>query len=533
MGTTWIRNGWIIDGTNSPGYQGDLFLKDGKIFQIGENLEIFEADETIDATGLYVIPGIIDGHTHTERSIFRNPHSDSKLYQGVTTEVIGQCGQGAYPLPEDFNEREKFAQLWEGALSGSAPGEGPAWGSFSEYARALEEWKPGMNLVPLIPHGTIRALVMGWTDRKANSEEIKQMKEIIRQNLKEGAWGISFGLEYPPGSYSDQEEMIALGEAAAEESVYCAYHLRSEDNYLLEAVEEALNVGRKSGAHIHICHLKADGKPNWGKAKRGLEMIREARKEGIHVTLEAYPYDAFSTTLSLLVGTWVQEGGLSAYMERLDDPKLADQIADEIEKNLDLRGGPSRILVSQTTRPRPEYKGRSIEEIAKEKGIRPGKAVMQILKEEDGGAWGVYFGMDHEEVNYLLQQPDVAIISDGFGLKLPEDGVNFYHPRSFGTFSRVLGPLVRDEKLLTMELAVYKMTGLTADFVGLKDRGRLKAGLAADIAIFDPNEIKDLAGFQESGPYSVGVKYVFINGFLAFNEGEVIGERHGKVLKRI
>lgn len=532
MGTTWIRNGWIVDGTNSPGYQGELFLKDGKIFQMGEKLDISAADEIIDATGLCVIPGIIDGHTHTERSIFRNPHSDSKLFQGVTTEVIGQCGQGAYPLPDDLGEREKFAQLWQGALEGSTPEGGPTWGSFYDYVKALEEWTPGMNLVPLIPHGTVRALVMGWADRKANPEETKRIQEIARKSLREGAWGLSFGLEYPPGSYSGEEEMIALGEVAAEEGVYCAYHLRSEDNFVLEAVSEALNVGRKTGAHVHICHLKADGKPNWGKARKGLEMIREARKEGVNATVEAYPYDAFSTTLSLLVGTWVQEGGVSSYMARLDDPELLDKIATEIEKNLDLRGGPSRIIVSQTGKPRPEYKGRSIEEIAKEKGIRPGQAVMQILREEDGGAWGVYFGMDHEEVNYLLQQPDVAIISDGFGLKLPEDGVNFYHPRSFGTFAKALGPLVRDEKLMPIELAVHKMTGLTADFVGLKDRGRLKEGLAADVTVFDPNEIKDLATFQESGPYSVGIKYVFINGFLAFKNGEIAKERHGKVLKR-
>lgn len=533
MGTTWIQNGLIVDGTNSPGYQGDVLLKDGKICQIGKKLDISEVDEIIDATGLYVIPGIIDGHSHTERSIFRNPHSDSKLYQGVTTEVIGQCGQGAYPLPANLEEREKFAHLWQGALDGSAPVGGPTWENFSGYVKALEERKPGTNLAPLVPHGTLRALVVGWADRKADPEETKKMKEIVRQSLKEGAWGISFGLEYAPGNYSDEAEMIALGEVAAEEGAYCAYHLRSEDNFVLEGVVEALNVGRKSGVHVHICHLKADGKPNWGKARKGLEMIRKAREEGINATVEVYPYDAFSTTLSLLVGTWAQAGGIPSYMARLDDPELLDQIATEIEKNLDLRGGPSRIIVSQTGKPRPEYKGRSIEEIAKEKGIRPGQAVMQILREEDGGAWGVYFGMDYEEVSYLLQQPDVAIISDGFGLKLPEDGINFYHPRSFGTFARALGPLVRDEKLMPMELAVHKMTGLTADFVGIKDRGRLEEGLAADVTIFDPNEIKDLATFQESGPYSVGIKYVFVNGFLAFKNGEIIEERHGKVLKRI
>ena len=531
MSDLLIRNGLIVDGSAQESFQADLLIRGGKIFKIGSDLKS-ENCEILEASGLVVIPGIIDGHSHTERTIFRNPYSDSKLFQGVTSEVICQCGEGAFPLPEDLEKRNAFSHLWTGAYSGSSSVNGPSWTDFASYAEALADLKPAVNLLPVVPHGALRAFVMGWEERLATEPERKKLQKALAENLSQGAWGISFGLEYPPSSYSDQLELLALAQTIASCSGVCAFHLRNEDNELLESIDEVLGLGKVTGAPIHICHLKADGKPNWGKAIEGLEKIRQSRTEGVRATVDQYPYDAFSTQLSLLIGGWAQSGGREAFLARLSDPNLQERIENEVKQNIDLRGGPGRIQISQTNSARRDLCGKTIEKLAAEMDITAAKVVIQLILEERGGIWGTFFGMDSVEVDYLLSQPDVAIISDGFGLRLPEDGKNSYHPRSFGSFPRVLGRKTRDENRLSLELAVYKMTGLNADIWGIEDRGRLKVGLAADITIFDPQEISDLAGFSETGPYSTGVKYVLVNGSIALKNGKIQEKRNGHVLKR-
>lgn len=532
MNDLLICNGWIVDGSGEERFQADILIRSGKICQIGLDLNR-ENCKILDASDLVVMPGIIDGHSHTERTIFRNPYSDSKLFQGVTSEVICQCGEGAFPLPKELEKRKTFSHLWSGAYNGSASMKGPSWTDFSSYAEALTDLKPAVNLLPVVPHGALRAFVMGWEERTATESERKNLQKSLAENLNQGAWGISFGLEYPPSSYSDQLELLALAQTASSCGGVCAFHLRNEDNELLQSIDEVLSLGKRTGAPIHICHLKADGKPNWGKAIEGLEMIRRSRAEGVQVTVDQYPYDAFSTQLSLLIGGWAQSGGREAFLTRLSDPNLQERIENEVEKNIELRGGPGRIQISQTDSARRELCGKTIENLAAEMEISAGKVVIQLILEERGGIWGTFFGMDGGEVDYLLSQLDVAIVSDGFGLRLPEDGKNSYHPRSFGSFPRVLGRKTRDERQLSLERAVYKMTGLNADIWGIKDRGRLKVGLAADITILDPQTIFDPAGFSETGPYSVGIKYVFVNGSIALKHGEIQEERNGYVLKRL
>ena len=261
-------------------------------------------------------------------------------------------------------------------------------------------------------------------------------------------------------------------------------------------------------------------------------MIRRSRNEGVRATVDQYPYDAFSTQLSFLIGGWAQSGGREAFLDRLSNPKFQERIENEVKKNMDLRGGPGRIQISQTSSSCRDWCGKTIEKLAAEMNLTASRTVIQLILEEQGGVWGTFFGMDLAEVDYLLSQPDIAVVSDGFGLRLPEDGKNSYHPRSFGSFPRVLGKTMRDEKRLSLELAVYKMTGLNADIWGIEDRGRLKVGLVADITIFDPQTICDLAGFSETGPYSVGVKYVLVNGSIALKNGKVQEKRNGHVLKR-
>ena len=531
MNDLLIRNGWVVDGSGRERFQADILICKGKICQIGSDLN-GENCEILEASGLVIMPGIIDGHSHTERTIFRNPYSDSKLFQGVTSEVICQCGEGAFPLPEDLEKRSTFSHLWSGAYSGSASMNGPSWTDFSSYAEALTDLKPAVNLLPVVPHGALRAFVMGWEERVATEPERKKLRKILAENLGQGAWGISFGLEYPPSSYSDQLELLALAQTVASCGGICAFHLRNEDNELLQSIDEVLSLGKVTGAPIHICHLKADGKPNWGKAIEGLEMIRQSRTEGVRATVDQYPYDAFSTQLSLLIGGWVQSGGREAFLARLSESKLQERIENEVKQNMDLRGGPGRIQISQTSSARRELCGKTIEELATEMDITASRVVIQLILEERGGIWGTFFGMDRIEVDYLLSQPDVAVVSDGFGLRLPEDGKNSYHPRSFGSFPRVLGQKTRDEKRLSLELAVYKMTGLNADIWGIEDRGRLKVGLVADITIFDPQAISDPAGFLATGPYSTGIKYVLVNGSIALKNGKVQEKRNGHVLKR-
>ena len=532
MGKILIQKGLIVDGTGSSGFVGDLLIENGKISKIAPEIESNSGYKIIHAEGLVVIPGIIDGHSHTERTIFRNPYSESKLFQVVTSEVICQCGEGIYPLPEAEEKRAGFAHLSRGVYSGSAMDGKPTWTTFATYKEAIEEVKPALNLLPLIPHGALHATVVGWENRLSTEAEKEEMKQLAKQNMEEGAWGLSFGLEYPPSSYADLAELTALAKTIGESGGYCAFHLRNEDNFLLEAIQEALDTGRESDCPVHISHLKADGKPNWGKAMKGLEMIREAQKEGVRATTEQYPYEAFSTTLSLLFGGWVQEGGQDLYMARLTDLGLREKLEQEIIVNMDLRGGPEQIVISQTASQRTDCKGKTIAETAKQWAISPAQVVIRLLLEEKGGAWGVFFGMDPKEVREVLAQPDVMVISDGFGLSLPSDSASFFHPRSFGSFTKVLGPMVRVEKLLSLELAVHKMTGLTAKYLGISDRGILKEGLVADVTIFDPNTITDRATFDETGPYSEGVKYVIVNGELALDDGILCEERHGKVLTR-
>ena len=532
VGKILIQKGLIVDGSGSSGFVGDLLIENGKISKIAPEIDQNLADKIIPAEGLVVIPGIIDGHSHTERTIFRNPYSESKLFQGVTSEVICQCGEGIYPLPEAQEKREDFAHLSQGVYSGSAIEGKPTWTTFATYKEALEEVGPAINLLPLIPHGALRATIVGWGNRLSTETEKEKMKQLAKQNMEEGAWGLSFGLEYPPSSYADLEELIALGKTIGEAGGYCAFHLRNEDNFLLEAIQEALDTGKESGCPVHISHLKADGKPNWGKAMEGLEMIRKAQKEGVQATTEQYPYEAFSTNLSLLFGGWVQEGGQGAYMDRLADIELREQLEQEIIANMNLRGGPEKIVISQTASQRTDCKGKTIADTAKEWDILPAQVVTRLLLEEKGGAWGVFFGMDIMEVREMLVQPDVMIISDGFGLSLPSDSTSFFHPRSFGSFTKVLGPMVREEKLLTLELAVHKMTGLTAKYLGISDRGILKEGLVADITIFDPTTVTDRATFDETGPYSEGINHVIVNGKIALEDGKINSERYGQILTR-
>lgn len=531
MSTLHIRNGLIIDGTNTPAFFGDLLIEKGRITHIGQ-VPSGKYSLEIDATNLVVAPGVIDAHTHTERTVFRNPYSDSKLFQGVTTEIIGQCGEGAYPLPSDPSERDKHHALWEGNLSGSAPDGGPTWGNFTAYKEALEKIQPAVNLLALVPHGILRGQVIGWENRSGTGAELAKMQEILLDSLQAGAAGISFGLEYAPGCYCDIEELVTLAQIVAQENGYCAFHMRSEDDYLLEAIEEVIEVARRTNARVHICHLKADGKQNWGKARQGLELIRKAKQSGLQISVEQYPYDAFSTTLTFLLNSWALVGGRDAMLTRLADPSLRKELEKDITHNMDMRGGPIKILVSQTGTPRPEYRGKNLQELSESFQMTPAQMVIQILLEEKGSAWGVYQSMDPKEVEFILSQPDVAVISDGFGLVLPQDGESFYHPRSFGTFPRVLGHFARDRNILSLELAVYKMTGLVADIVGLQNRGRLQVGMVADLMIFNQKEINGFAGYQQSGPYSQGVVHVIVNGQFALKDGVIQQKRGGQILSK-
>ena len=535
-----IRRGFIVDGTGNPWFVADLGVKGGRITKIGE-LKPNEAAKTIDATGLVVCPGFVDMHSHSDFVPLANPRAESMIRQGVTTEVVGNCGGSAAPLlGAEVESARSTCREYGFELS---------WNTFSEYMNALDEKGIALNVAPLVGHGTVRRCVMGLQDRDPTGDELDRMKRLVGESMEAGAYGMSTGLVYPPGRYAKTEEIIELCRVVAEYGGIYASHIRGERETMIEAVKEAIEIGERGGVPVEISHHPAKIGA-WGKSVETLGLIDEARARGLDVTCDLHTYIAGSTGLSALLPPWVQEGGSERIVERLRDEKLREKIREDMieEKipgpgpcGLVKRGMWEKIMLSSY--PDESLVGKNIKEIADTRDLDPFDAYFDLLVESKaaGGVVGFYYNED--DIRRVLNHHSSMIGSDGYALA-PYGvlGRGRKHPRSYGAFPMVFRKYVRGEsrkdleedvgaKIIELEEVVRKMTSLPTQKLGIRDRGLLREGLWADIVVFDQNRIADTATYLDPYQYSEGIEYVLVNGEIVVERGEHTGALPGKALR--
>ena len=524
-----IRNAKVVTGTGAPWIEADIGIKNGIVERIGY-LPHAQADRVIDAQGLFAAPGFIDMHNHSDLAILSYPEAGNALLQGVTTLVIGNCGFSAAPvLPERL---EVFREHW--ARLAPFPVE-ITWSSFAEYLRVVEEKRPGVNIAPLVGHNTVRLNAMGIENRAPTEGELEEMRRLVAEAMEAGAFGMSTGLIYVPGVFSRTEEIVELAKVVAHYGGIYATHMRSESDRLVEAVEEALRIGREAGVQVEISHLKAAGRENWGKVRYVLSLVEDARFRGLEVTCDAYPYTAGMTGLSALLPPWALEGGPEEMLRRLEDPSTRRRIIDELVKGA-VTGTSERLaalagwrgIVIAYSDSCKECEGRSIAEIASMWGEDPAEAMLDLLLRDRGRTSVVLNLMNQDDVDYVVTHPLVMIGSDSW--VAPPRGKP--HPRFFGTFPRVIRRYVVEKGVLTLEEAVRKMSAMPATKLGLWDRGLLLPGFAADIVVFSLEEIRDRASYENPTEPPSGVRYVIVNGEVAVEDGELTGARAGRVLRR-
>ena len=492
-----IRNGKIIDGTGNSWFYSDIAVKDGKIVAIGK-LPNATANKFVDAKGLIVAPGFIDVHAHIEGGVFQRPTADNYIYDGVTTVVTGNCGGSA-------NDLKKF--FWQ-----------------------MDSMKTSINIASLVGHNTVRRLAMGLDNRLATADEQKKMETLVAQAMKDGAVGLSTGLIYLPGMYSNTEEVIGLAKSAAAYNGIYASHIRNEENGVVDAINEAINIGKAANIPVQVSHFKVSGPANWNRSKETLSLIEAARREGYDVTIDQYPYTASSTNLGIRLPDWAMAGGPDSTRKRIANPQLHDQIIKEMlesQKKYKYKNYAYAFVAmhnADTT-----LNGKNISEINKLKGRKSkmkeeAETILDMIVA--GGAQMVYHSMNEDDVRYFIKYPFNMVGADG-GVS---NGKGFPHPRTYGTNARVLGKYVREEKLISLEEAIRRMTSLAAQKFQLKDRGLLKEGYAADIVIFNENEVADKATFEQPHQFSAGFKYVLVNGQLVIEDGKHNGTKSGTPL---
>jgi N-acyl-D-amino-acid deacylase len=496
-----IANGKIIDGTGNSWYYGAVAIKDGKIVYVGKmnNINV-TATTVIDAKGLIVAPGFIDVHAHIENGIFENPTADNYIYDGVTTVITGNCGGSADDLKKFF---------WR-----------------------IDSMKTSINVASLVGHNTVRRQAMGLDNRLATASEQKKMEDLVAQAMKDGAVGLSTGLIYLPGMYSNTEEVIGLARSAANYNGVYASHIRNEENGVKDAINEAINIGKAANMPVEISHFKVSGPANWGRSKETLPLIEAARKEGYDVTIDQYPYAASSTNLGIRLPDWALAGGQDSLKKRINDEQMHKQIIKEMLEMQDKYKykNYSYAYVAMHSAD-TSLNGKNISEINKLKGRKAkmkneAETILDMMLA--GGAQMVYHSMNEDDVRYFMKYPFNMIGADGgvvvYGRGMP-------HPRAYGTNARVLAKYVRDEKLVSLEEMIRRMTSLAAQKFQLKDRGLIKEGMAADIVIFDPNEVTDKATFEQPHQFSAGFHFVLVNGQLVIENGKHTGTKSGMTLK--
>ena len=497
-----ITGGTVIDGTGGERYRADVAVRGDRIVRVSRAALPHEpAARVIDAEGKIVSPGFIDLHAHLD-PLLRLPAAESHVRQGVTTALGGPDGGSPLPIGVHLDSAQSLGL--------------------------------GMNVAFLVGHTPIRRRVMGMADREPTAEELERMQELVAQAMGEGAFGLSTGLKYLPGAYSNTDEVVALARVAADSGGIYTSHMREEGLGLIDAVAETIEIGRRAEIPVVLTHHKVVGQPMWGASERTLAMVDSARAEGVDVMIDQYPYTATYTGITVLVPAWAMAGGRDIFLERLEDPVLRDSIVDGIVYNIvnDRGGNDLRRVQLARVSWMPELEGKTLADWAEMRGLRPTPetgAELVIEAVRLGGASAIYHVLDEGDVERIMRHPQTMIASDG---RLTQPGEGHPHPRWYGTFPRVLGRYVRERGALTLEEAIRKMTSMPADRLGLEDRGRIAEGLAADLVIFDAEMVMDRSTFQMPHQYPDGIDYVVVNGAITVDAGEFQDVRAGRALRR-
>ncbi len=521
-----IRDGFIIDGTGKKEFIADIGIKNGRIVEIGK-LNDVEAIQIIDAKGLKVAPGFIDIHSHTDADLIINPKAESKIRQGVTTEINGQDGFSWGPLggPEFERTKKNFFEDY---------GEELKWRSIGDFVNDFSSRKFSVNIATMVGLGTIREFVVGLDNKSATDEEIKKMQKEVIKAIEEGAIGISTGLEYTPGSFASTEELIELCKVVPEKFRLYASHIRNEDNFVIEAIEEAIQIASKSNSRLQISHLKVSGKSNWRKVDDVLSRIDDAIKSGIDVHADRYTYVAYHTGLDSLFPLWARDGGTEKFIQRLQDSNLISRMREYVEKKVsNLDGDWNGVLISSVAGDKlKSIQGKTIQQLSEENGKDSFDVVVEIIIESKNRIMMMGFGMEEKSTEKILAHPVVMISSDA-GTHAPYPPMNreIAHPRAYGTFPRAIAKYVKERKLVTLEEMIRKMTSMPAEKVGLKDRGKILEGFYADIVIFDYERIQDRATYVEPHQYPEGIPYVIVNGETVISESKHTDKLPGVVIK--
>jgi len=524
-----ITNGRIIDGTGSPWYSGDVGIRNGKIAAIG-NLSAAPRKRTIDAAGKVVAPGFIDMLGQSEMTILVDPRLPSKIYQGITSEVTGEGGSAA-PLNDAIIQADQTGYQHLKIT--------PDWRTFRQYFARLEKQGMGINLASYVGATQVRRMVLGDDDKQPTPDQMDQMRALVRAAMKDGAVGVSTSLEYAPAPYAKTDELIALATEASKFGGIYATHMRDESNAVLEAIDEALRIGREAHIPVEIWHIKVAGKANWGRMPEVVAKINAARAGGADVSADTYAYTAWYNDFSAFIPPWAHDGGTAKLVERLKDPATRARIRKDMltpSKDWDNEWeeipGPEAIMIGAVENEKLlPMQGKLLSDIAKLWNKDPMDALFDFLIEDPSTGVAV-FGMSQPDVTLALQQPWVAIDNDSEGTS-PEGilGQAHPHPRAYGTYPRILAKYVREEKILTLEDAIRKFSALPAQRMRLTDRGVLKAGMWADLVVFDPATIRDRATFDNPNQLSEGIEYVLVNGTPVIDQGKMTGQLPGKVLR--
>lgn len=525
-----ITNGHIIDGAGSPWYAADVGIRDGHIAAIGR-LTGAPAKQTIDAHGMVVAPGFIDMLGQSEMTMLVNPHLPSKIYQGITTEITGEGGSIA-PLNDRIIAADRLSYQHYGIT--------PDWRDFAGYFARLQKQGMGINLGTYVGATQVRRMVIGDDNRDPSPAELEQMRALVRTAMQQGAMGVSTSLQYAPAPYAKTPELIALASEAAKFGGIYATHMRDEGDYVLDAIDEAVRIGRKAQIPVEIWHIKAAGKKNWGRMPQIVAKVNAARASGVDITADTYAYTAWFNDMSAFIPPWAHDGGTAKMLERLRDPAQRAKIrADLLDPNAKWNNewqeipGPDAVLVAVVQNPALlPLQGKRLDQIAKERSKDPIDTLMGILVEDSGFTSCAVFAMSEPDVVLALQQPWTSIDNDSQGTA-PEGilGKEHPHPRAYGTFPRIIHKYVEQEHKLTLEDAIRKFSALPAQKMRLADRGVLKEGMWADIVIFDPAQVHDVATFDNPNQLSVGMQYVLVNGVPVISEGKMTNALPGRVIK--
>jgi dihydroorotase/N-acyl-D-amino-acid deacylase len=524
-----IINGHILDGSGSPWFAGSVAVQDGRIAAVGR-LPGATARRVIDARNLTVAPGFIDLHSHSDFTLLVDGKGESKIRQGVTTEILGEsesAGPILGPAQVEFDRDMRNYGLTRD------------WTTLGQYFARFERQGASVNIASYVGSGQVRMDVMGNVNRPPTAPEMEKMKDLVDQAMREGAIGLASGLIYPPNSFASTDELIELAQVAARYGGIYTSHIRGEGQHWKQAVDEAIEIGEKARLPVNILHFKIDGQANWGQMAEQVREVQAARDRGVDITVNQYPYIASMTGLQMCIPAKYLEGTSEQVVERLKSPQMRDQIRQAIANGMpgwesnEVKsvGGWHGVLVASLQKPENKrFEGHRMDDVAKEMGKDPLDALCDLLISEGGSADAVYFSMSEADVELAMKQPWLGIGSDGSAVSPAMAFVGKPHPRFYGTFPRVLGVYVRERKVLTLPDAIRKMTSFAAQITGLADRGLLRPGMAADITIFDPKTVSDEATFENPLQYPVGIPFVVVNGAVVIDQGQHTGAKPGRVL---